>query len=123
MANKIYITTMTGYCGGTIALTALCKTLRELGYNTELLILPYFPNQTISSVRYKIDCILKNSKLIFKICLKKNLSWLFPNAAFSKRYKSTASILKIDGIKIKWLPFFNKNKSIVLYSEDIYGNP
>lgn len=123
MNNKIYITTINGYCGGTIALTALCKTLRELGYDTELLILPYFPCKQISPSKYKRDCIFKNSRFLLKNLVKKILSHICPNALFAKKNKSAANILKIDGIKIKWFPFFDKDKSIVLYSEDIYGNP
>lgn len=123
MEKKIYVTTMTGYCGGTVVLSALCKTLRELGYDTELLIVPYFPNRRISTEKYKRRCILNSCKIILKLCVKKIISCICPNASFTKRYKSAASILKVEGIKIKWFPFFNGDNSIVLYSEDIYGNP
>lgn len=121
--KNIYISTINAYCGGTVALAMLCATLRSIGYEAKLLLLPYFPNNDIKKWKYVIDYYKKISTYFFKCLIKKFLCDIFPNAYFVKHYKSDANILKIEGIKIQWNPFISKSNSIILYSEDVYGNP
>ena len=123
MKKKIYITNINTYFGGTLVLSALCKTLREIGYDAELMMIPYLPREEVSTFRFIYDSIKKNIKFLIKNFIKKYVALIVPNATFVKYFRSAASVLKVDGIKIKWLPFFNKENSILLYSEDIYGNP
>lgn len=122
-AKTIYIATIIAYCGGTLALTILCQTLRSIGYDARLILLPYFPNKNISQKRFVIDYIFYLTKYFTKQFVKRIASYLFPNARFVKYYHTDAQILKIEGIKIRLNPFLLKSKSIVIYPEDVYGNP
>lgn len=121
--RKIYVTSINAYCGGTIALAALCKTLRELNYDARLLLLPYFPNEQVARYKFIYDYIKFLLFLFIKLIIKKWLHLIFPNASVLKQYRSEANILKIKGIKIQWIPIFDNTHSVVVYSEDIYGNP
>ena len=123
MIKKIYIPTINSYSGGILVLAVLCKTLRELGYDARLLIIPYFPSKKVKRVRFIFDCLLKNIKFRIKSFIKKYAAKIFPTAKFVKYYKSAADILKIENIKVQWHPFFNKEESIVVYCDYMYGNP
>lgn len=120
--KKIYIPTINGYFGGTIALSALCSTLRKLGYDARIILVPYFPLTNISEKKYKIDTLIYNIKFLIKNFFKRFLLPFLPNAKFVKTFKSKAKITKIEGIKLQLHPFVPKD-SIVIYSELIFGNP
>lgn len=109
MKKRIYIVTKDDYCGGTLVLCALCKTIRQLGYDARLIVLPFFPRQKINRLRFICSCIVKN--------LKYRIRKLFLNN------ETRAGVLNLDGIKVQWHPFFMKNRSIVIYPEIVYGNP
>lgn len=119
---RIYIPTIIAYCGGTVALACLCQTLRSMGYDARLLLVPYFPCKKVNRNKYLCDYFKNIVKYFSKRFIKKLLSYIFPNASFTKHYQSKGSILSMEGIKIQWDPFISKD-SIVIYSEDIYGNP
>lgn len=121
--KRIYVTTINAYCGGTIALATLCKTIRELGYDARLVILPYFPNKQVSCAIYVLECLFGNLKYFFKYCIKRAFALITPKANFLKSFHSYANILKIPGIKTQWHPFIARSNSIVIYSEDVFGNP
>ena len=80
----IYIATINSYCGGAIALTTLCATLRKNGYDARLLFVPYFPNKEVSNWKYKFDWISYNLKNKIKLFIKLILSYFFPNSNFAK---------------------------------------
>ena len=121
--KTIYIINIRDYRGGTLVLSALCKTLRELGYDARLLIVPYLPETKCHRLTFYYDCIFKNTKFLIKSIVKKYLAKLKPNAKFVKSFRSSANVLNLKGIKIQWHPFINNKTSIVIYPEVVYGNP
>jgi len=123
MQKRIYILNTSGYFGGTLVLSVLCKTLRELKYDARILVIPYLPKQYVSRNRFVYDCITKNAKHLIKNFIKMIVAFFLPHAKFVKYFRSSANVLKINGIKLQWHPFINKENSIVIYPEYIYGNP
>ena len=120
--KKIYIVIIDGYCGGTVALTTLCTTLRTLGYDAKALLVSYFPKENISEWEYKFDYCKYMLIRHFKDFIKLILSFIVPEARFIKAYKSSANLLNTPNLKIKYFPFISKD-SIVVYPEDVFGNP
>lgn len=114
--RRVYIPIVNTYYGGTLVLSTLCKFLRELGCDARLLIIPFFPRNRISRFRFVSNCIVKNTKYLLNYFFRKYTTKINKN-------KSSASILNVEGIRIQWYPYFNKNNSIIIYPEIIYGNP
>lgn len=121
MIKRIYIPTVNFYAGGTLVLATLCKTLRELGYDTRLIILHDFPRTKFTRRRFIYNCVKKNIK--YKIKSSTFLQKYFPRAKFTIHDTTAVSVLKVEGIKVQWHPFINKSNSIVIYPEVLYGNP
>ena len=120
MGKKIIIYNNTSYCGGTLALSCLCKTLRELGYDASLYIYPpyivgsYDHRQLFrvirgfhfrTIIRRYIDRILPNSRFLESYRLPVQNPYSMPNISFYSSYR----------IDLK--------KTIVIYPEIVKGNP
>jgi len=116
----IIITNSPVYCGGTLALSTLCVELRKLGYDARLLLLPYFPREKFSQYAYmrqlwKYSIHLFVRAFIYKFFRKFH--------KFSKYRVPGECSYAMEGIKFQYFPIFDKDNSIIIYSEDIYGNP
>ena len=120
MAKKIIIYNQTLYAGGTLVLSALCKTLRELGYDARVL----FINHYQLSPNDKLGC----KSYIWKTLIKNFISYwwhrIFPNSHFLDQNRlPDMPLTTMPGIKIQYNPFFSKRNSVVIYPETLYGNP
>lgn len=118
--SKILIHNFYDYCGGGLALSELCRSLRELGYDARLIVTKINPlNQAGSSY---LNRIWKKDNLwtLFHIMLCKCL----PLKRLRDKYDySSYCPLHIRGQRRQWLPFINKERDIVIYPETVYGNP
>jgi len=120
MAKKIIIYNINDYFGGPLVLSALCKTFRDLGYDARVLFtyaLQHEPGAEWGCPEYVIKHLIKAwiSHYIHKICKK------FPMWRSYLLRKTPLSTM--PGIKIQYNPFFNRNNTIVIYPEFLYGNP
>lgn len=120
MAKKIIIYNCTYYAGGTIVMSALCKTLRELGYDARVMFTHH----------YQIDAYDKEGcreyvwKKLIKTWLAHCLEKFLPGLDFVKKNALPINPLTtMSGIKIQYCPFFRKKDSIIIYPETLYGNP
>jgi hypothetical protein len=120
--KTLYIVNLREYRGGTLVLSTLCATLRDLGYDARLVIFPYLPEIPVSRFRFYKDCVVRNYKFLIKTLIKKIIIKLWPSVQFAKKFSSSANVLNIKNIKIQWHPFFDKKNSIVIYPEVVYGN-
>ena len=114
MKKKIIIVNSREIYGGTLVLSALSKTLTDLGYDARIFYVHDFPTLNTNMPRYWCHW--------FKYFIK---SLLYPFIKHTKFAKSERfKIFKnkpIKGIKEKKTPFITKN-TIVIYPEIIYGN-
>jgi len=122
MINKKYnviLVNSVGINGGFLVISALCKTMRELGYNAKILLTPGFPSRK--------ECISYCHRIMFFqliFWIKYLFCILFPNSKYAnspsqKMRKNSV----MDGCKYKRTLFFNRKKTIVIYPEVQYGNP
>lgn len=120
MAKKIIIYNVNSYFGGPLVLSALCKTLRELGYDARVLFNYAFnvePQQKKDYERETKDYLLRQ-------CISYYVHKLFKRIHFKDNYLLKESPLtKMPGIKIQRNPFFCRKNTIVIYPEYLYGNP
>lgn len=109
------------YSGGAIVLHLLCKLLQENGYSAKIFytMIPvnFFKNKKKLIWFYYIIFLVKD--FIKIICVK-----LFPKYVENK---SSSSFIGYDycavrGCKRKFLPFYDKKNTIVVYPESVYGN-
>ena len=108
------------YCGGPIVLHYLCKLLNEYGYSAKVFLINTLGEKKAYENTLKYWC----SHLIFitKLFIKKVISFLFiTEKNYHSRYDGIY-YLPVKDVKIKYLPFFNKKKTIVVYPEIVYGN-
>lgn len=120
MAKKIIIYNTWTYYGGTLALSTLCKTLRELGYDASLIFVDPFPSATNKKV---IDRVIKVWYLLIKRYILHIILFLAPNTNILQKSKlPQTTVTSIKGIKRHFNPFSVKN-NIVVYPEFIYKNP
>lgn len=101
-------------------LSALCKTLRGMGYDARVL----FINHYQLSPNDKLGC----KSYIWKTLIKNYISYLwhcvFPKSNFlAQNILPALPLTTMPGIKIQYNPFFSKRNSIVIYPETLYGNP
>ena len=120
MAKKIIIYNVNDYFGGTLVLSALCKTFRDLGYDARVLFTYAFqsgPEEERGCSEYVIKHLVKAwiSYYIHKICKK------FPLWSSFQLRKTPLTMM--PGIKIQRNPFFRRDNTIVIYPEYLYGNP
>ena len=120
MAKKIIIYNQTLYAGGTLVLSALCKTLREMGYDARVMFINHFQSSPTDTFGFK--------SYIWKTLIKNYASYLwhkvFPKSKFLKaNMLPDMPLTTMRGIKIQYNPFFSKRNSIVIYPETLYGNP
>ena len=101
-------------------LSALCKTLRDMGYDARVLFINHFQSSPTDIFGFK--------SYIWKTLIKNYVSYLwhrmFPKSKFlNNNVLPKMPLTTMPGIKIQYNPFFNKRKSIVIYPETLYGNP
>lgn len=121
MAKKIIIYNQLGYCGGAIALSVLCKTFRDLGYDARVMFNYYNNNgASCNQVRRKIGLLYYQIlQLLANMIIKK-----IPFINILQEYILPANPLtQMPNIKIQYNPFFNRKNTIVIYPELVYGNP
>ena len=120
MAKKIIIYNIINDNGGPIVLSALCKTLREIGYDARVL----FTNQ----FRTHNGSALWDAYIVWRFLIRNYiyhyLFLLFPRCQYLKiRQFPKKTVSAMEGIKIQYNPFFNRRNSIIIYPEILYGNP
>jgi len=116
--KKIIIFNAYGYYGGTLILSVLCKTLRELGYDARLYMTWDYKRLPYNKSVYIIKLAIYNIKNYIKALLCRLSPDLF------KRYAlPDDNSVSIPGLKFQINPFFSRKNSIIIYPEDLYGNP
>lgn len=120
MAKKIIIYNQTLYAGGTLVLSALCKTLRELGYDARVMFINHYQLSATDKFGFK--------SYIWKTLIKNYISYLwhhiFPKSKFLiSNILPNMPLTTMPGIKIQYNPFFCRRNTIVIYPETLYGNP
>lgn len=120
MKKKIIIYDQTLYAGGTLVMAALCKTLREQGYDARVLFTYRYQNGP--------DDHDGRPDIVWHVLIKTWLSHLLqkvlPNNSWVKRWQLCKNHLTtMLGIKIQYNPFFCRRNTIVVYPETLYGNP
>lgn len=120
MKKKIIIYDQTLYAGGTLVMAALCKTLREQGYDARVLFTHRYQNEPNDRDG--------SPSIVWRVLIKTWLSHLLqkfiPNNGWVKRWQLCKNHLTtMDGIKIQYNPFFCRWNTIVVYPETLYGNP
>lgn len=110
------------YFGGTLVLSSLCKTLRELGYDAKLYMCTDIPFSENEVETFQIQ----NIKRVIKYKLKHFLCSHFAFIPYVNKLQKTLddiSSIDMEGLSFYWSPFIDRNNSIVIYPEVTYGNP
>ena len=123
MKNKIkfLIVSTIQRSGGSIVLHYLCKLLIDKGYNAKIFLL-----ENSNCTKEKYTNILKfwGTHCIFIIkCFIKSIisSWFINQDNYTTRYAGFY-YKPVKGVKIKYLPFYDKKNTVVVYPEIVYGN-
>lgn len=104
--KKIIIVNTTWYCGGALVLSELCRCLNDLGYDAKLFLFRDFPRTEQETKNFsKLRYTLKQIKYIIGSLIRK---------------RNTP--IHLRKCKIQRFPFFSRD-TIVLYPEDLFGNP
>ena len=117
--KRIIICRPTFYCGGSLALSALCKILCEHGYDARLFFFTLGPHRGTSLLKIWL-CWLN---YIFHYLAHKLICKIFKgsdNPTMKLYQKDVDSDIK--GLPRKLSPFFSRENTIVIYPESIYGN-
>lgn len=120
MAKKIIIYNINSYFGGPLVLSALCKTLRDLGYDARVMF-----NYALN-VDPKQDEDFRKETRRYQIrhwiayCVNKFCHGIHFKDAYLLK---DSPLTTMPGIKIQHNPFFNRDNTIVIYPEYLYGNP
>lgn len=120
--KKIIIFNRFKYFGGTLVLSCLCKTLRELGYDAKLYMCTDIPFSEADVQSFK----RKNFKRVIKYKIKHVLNKCFSFIPYIKKLQSSiddVSSVDMDGLSFHKNPSIDINNSIVIYPEVTYGNP
>ncbi len=105
--------------GGTIVLSLLCRLLDEKGYNAKILFVHDFPTVYTTEWKFWIKWFIYSLKYRLKELLYKILQ----NTRFGKiPIFSSFEYIPIKDIKEKYLPFYDKKNTIVIYPEVVSGN-
>ena len=107
-AKKILIATATHYCGGTIVLAQLCRSLTEMGYDARIYPVLYYPTSESQSIRF------------YGMCIRSFFARAARRILFGEKDKMPRHFA---GCKVKKTPFYCKKNTIVVYPELVYGNP
>ena len=118
--NKIIIVNYTMYAGGPLVLSALCAELRKIGYDARLYFVPAFIKGKVDYRQYRKTILKYNLKILYKEILYTLLHRIVRFSTFRQQGRSS---MCVPGIKIQYLPVFNRKRTIVVYPEVIYGNP
>jgi len=123
MKNKIkfLIVSPIQRSGGSIVLHYLCKLLIDKGYNAKIFLLE---NSNCSKEKYTNIIRFWGTHCIFiiKCFIKSIISSLCINQDnYTTRYAGFY-YKPVKGVKIKYLPFYDKHSTIVVYPEIVYGN-
>lgn len=111
---KIVIVNSRNIFGGTLVLSALCKTLRDKGYNAKVFFVHDFPNPGTNLKDYWWSW--------FKYFIKSLIYVLIKHTSLADSEKfAVFSNAPLPGTKEKKIPFISKN-TIVIYPEVVYGN-
>lgn len=117
--KKIIIVRPRCYAGGTLVLSELCKVLRQKGYDAKIFYILREPQKDT------------NMKVFWRVWFNKMVrDILYPIILFFFGWMKTERIKTYrqymwdthPRIKTKWTPFFDKENTIVVYPEKIYGN-
>ena len=118
--NKIIIVNYTMYAGGPLVLSALCAELRKIGYDARLYFVPAFIKGKVDYRQYRKTILKYNLKILYKEILYTLFHRIVRFSTFRQQGRSS---MCVPGIKIQYLPVFNRKRTIVVYPEVIYGNP
>lgn len=117
--KKIIIVNTRNLYGGTIALSLLSKLLRDKGYDSKVLYIHDFPSVYTKAWRFWCKWLVYS----IKYRVKKLLYLLLKNTSFgSHKIFSCFDYIPIKDVKEKYLPFYNRNNTIVIYPEVVSGN-
>ena len=105
--------------GGTLVLAAMCKLLIDKGYDAKLFYIHTVPNKETNWIEWWLWYIRSCIKMPFiRVLCALNID--------SKKdiYAIRRELIyePIKGLPVKYFPFFNKRKTIVIYPEILYGN-
>lgn len=120
--KKIIIFNRFKYFGGTLVLSCLCKTLRELGYDAKLYMCTDIPFSEADVQSFK----RQNFKRVIKYKIKHVLIKYFSFIPYIKKLQNSiddVSSVDMDGLSFYKNPSIDINNSIVIYPEVTYGNP
>lgn len=120
--KKIIIFNRFKYFGGTLVLSCLCKTLRELGYDAKLYMCTDIPFSEADVQSFK----RQNFKRVIKYKIKHMLNKYFSFIPYIKKLQNSiddVSSVDMDGLSFHKNPSIDINNSIVIYPEVTYGNP
>lgn len=120
--KKIIIFNRFKYFGGTLVLSCLCKTLRELGYDAKLYMCTDIPFSDADVQSFK----RQNFKRVIKYKIKHVLIKYFSFIPYIKKLQNSiddVSSVDMDGLSFHKNPSIDINNSIVIYPEVTYGNP
>lgn len=120
--KKIIIFNRFKYFGGTLVLSCLCKTLRELGYDAKLYMCTDIPFSEADVQSFK----RKNFQRVIKYKIKHVLNKYFSFIPYIKKLQNSiddVSSVDMDGLSFHKNPSIDINNSIVIYPEVTYGNP
>lgn len=120
MKKKIIIVRPRRYGGGTLVLWKLCELLRNKGYDAKIFYILDEPQKETNMLKWWLKWACMSLKDILIPYFLKFFSWTkFKLISRMENFMQKSE----PRMKTKRLPFFNKNKTIVLYPEKIYGNP
>lgn len=105
--------------GGTLVLSALCKLLIDKGYDARMFYMNRVPGKNTNWWQWwyrQIRSYLSMPYIRLMCAINKKSQ--------SDLYKIRRELLyePIKGLPVQYFPFFNKEKTIVIYPEIIYGN-
>ena len=105
--------------GGTLVLSAICKLLIDKGYDARMFYMNRVPGKETDMRRWWIRQIRSYLSMPYI-----RLMCALNKKSQSDLYKIRRELVyePIKGLQVQYLPFFNKEKTIVVYPEIIYGN-
>jgi len=119
-AKKILIVNINNYAGGPIVLASLCAELRKLGYDARLYLVPSFKHGPYAEKEYKKECLKYGLNRLIKEIQYRLLHRFIK---FYSYRQPGRSCMCVPGIKMIFFPLFNPDNTIVVYPEDLFGNP
>ena len=109
------------YFGGTIVLSCLCKTLREMGYDARLFMCIDIPFNSTEEAAFTRNNIKKLTKHFLSEYTTKVKKWFCKKS--NSPFPSDITSIDMDGLAFHKFPLIDKENSIVIYPEVTYGNP